>query len=63
MITGRLLEKPPFTMYHGEEVEKQKQDKVREGEAEHGDVDLIQPLCAPSLCTMGYLHTAPEKYH
>lgn len=50
-------------MYHCEEVKKQKWNKVREGEVERGNLDLIQPLCAHSLCTMKYLHMAPEKYH
>ena len=63
IIAGRLLQKVHFTVYHCEEVEEQKQNKARKGEVEHGDADLIQPLCAHSLCTMEYLHMAPEKYH
>lgn len=64
IIKGWLLEKPPFTTCHYEEAEKQQQQKIkREGEAEHRDLYVTEPLYAPSLCTVEYLHMAPEKYH
>ena len=63
IIAGRLLQKVLFTVYHCDEVDELKQNKARKGEVEHGNADLIQPLCAHSLCTMEYLHMAPEKYH
>lgn len=63
IIAGRLLQKLLFTVYHCEEVEEQKQNRARKEEVEPGNADLIQPLCAHSLCTMEHLHMAPEKYH
>lgn len=63
LIIGDYLKNPPLSPRTSEEeVEKPKQGKGREGEAEHGALDLTEPLWALSLCTRKSLPMAPEKY-